>query len=51
MAGSSINVRELAMETLTDVDREKKTASEAMNITLRNYQYMSKQERSFYTRL
>lgn len=51
MAGSSINVRELAMETLTNVDREKKTASEAMNITLRNYQYMSKQERSFYTRL
>lgn len=51
MAGSSINVRELVMETLTDVDREKKTASEAMNITLRNYQYMSKQERSFYTRL
>lgn len=51
MAGSSINVRELALETLTDVDRERKTASEAMNITLRNYQYMNKQERSFYTRL
>lgn len=51
MAGSSINVRELALETLTDVDRERRTASEAMNLTLRNYQYMNKQERSFYTRL
>lgn len=51
MAGSSINVRELALETLTDVDRERRTASEAMNLMLRNYQYMNKQERSFYTRL
>ena len=48
---NEINVRELVLETLTDIDRGRKTASEAMHGTLRNYQYMSKQERSFYTRL
>lgn len=46
-----INIRELVLETLTDIDRGRKNASEAMNGTLRNYQYLSKQERSFYTRL
>lgn len=44
-----INIRELVLETLTDIDRGRKNASEAMNGTLRNYQYLSKQERSFYT--
>ncbi len=46
-----INIRELVLETLTDIDRGRKNASEAMNGTLRNYQYLSKQERSFYTYL
>lgn len=46
-----INIRELVLETLTDIDRGRKNASDAMNGTLRNYQYLSKQERSFYTRL
>lgn len=46
-----INIRELVLETLTDIDRGRKNASEAMSGTLRNYQYLSKQERSFYTRL
>ncbi|MCM1494417.1 MAG: hypothetical protein NC089_01300 [Bacteroides sp.] len=44
-----INIRELVLETLTDIDRGRKNASEAMSGTLRNYQYLSKQERSFYT--
>lgn len=48
---NEINVRELVLETLTDIDRGNKNASEAISGTLRNYQYMSKQDRSFYTRL
>lgn len=46
-----MNIRELVLETLTDIDRGRKNASEAMRGTLRNFQYLSKQERSFYTRL
>lgn len=48
---SEINVRELVLVTLMDIDKGTKHASEAISSTLRNYQYMSKQERSFYTRL
>ncbi len=48
---SEINIRGLAVETLTELDRGRKNASEAMHAVLRNYQYLSKQERSFYTRL
>lgn len=48
---NEINIRGLAAETLTDVDRGRCNASEAMHAVLRNYQYLSKQERSFYTRL
>lgn len=46
-----INVRELAAQTLTEIDRGQETSSTAMGKVLRNYQYMSKQDRSFYTRL
>lgn len=48
---SETNIRELVLETLTDLDRGRGNASEAMHAVLRNYQYLSKQERSFYTRL
>jgi len=48
---SEINIRGLAVETLTELDRGRRNASEAMHAVLRNYQYLSKQERSFYTRL
>lgn len=46
-----INVRELVLESLTEIDRGERSASQSMEETLRQYQYLSKQERSFYTRL
>lgn len=46
-----VNVRALALETLTEIDRESRNASEAIQATLRNYQYLDKKERSFYTRI
>lgn len=48
---NEINVRELVLDSLLDIERNKRTLSEAVSGTLRRYQYMSKQERSFYTRL
>lgn len=45
------NVRELVLDSLMEVDNGTKTMSQVMNRTLRTYQYMSKQERSFYSRL
>lgn len=48
---TEINVRALALETLTDIDREMKNASDAIHATLRNYQYLDKKDRSFYTRI
>lgn len=46
-----VNVRALALETLTEIDRGTKNASEATQATLRNYQYLDKKDRSFYTRI
>lgn len=46
-----VNIRALALETLTEIDRESKTASDAIQATLRNYQYLDKKDRSFYTRI
>lgn len=48
---NNINVRALALETLTEIDREDRNASEAIQATLRNYQYLDKKDRSFYTRI
>lgn len=45
------NVRELVLDSLMEVDNGTKTMSQVMKRTLRTYQYMSKQERSFYSRL
>ncbi len=45
------NIRELVVDSLMEVDSGKRTMSQVMNRTLRTYQYMSKQERSFYSRL
>jgi 16S rRNA (cytosine967-C5)-methyltransferase len=46
-----MNIRALALDTLTDIDRGTKNASEAIQTTLRNYQYLDKKDRSFYTRI
>lgn len=48
---NDVNVRALALETLTEVDRGRKNASEMIQSTLRNYQYLDKKDRAFYTRL
>ncbi len=45
------NIRALVLESITEADREETTISQSMQETLRKYQYFSKQERSFYTRL
>ncbi|MBQ8984001.1 MAG: 16S rRNA (cytosine(967)-C(5))-methyltransferase RsmB [Lachnospiraceae bacterium] len=48
---NQVNVRGLALETLTEVDRGYGYASDIIRDTLRNYQYLDKKDRAFYTRL
>lgn len=48
---STVNIRELAMQSLIMILEEKKTSSEVLNGVLDKYQYLPKQERAFFTRL
>lgn len=47
----NINIRMLAIQILLDVEQNKKFLKDALHITLKRYQYISKQERAFLTRL
>lgn len=47
----TINTRQLAMQILLDVEQNKKFLNDALHTTLKRYQYLSKQERAFLTRL
>lgn len=46
-----INIRMLAMQILLDVEQNHKFLNDTLHTMLRRYQYISKQERSFLTRL
>lgn len=43
--------RELALDILVDIDKKKSFSHLALSNTLRNYQYMEKQDRAFLTRI
>lgn len=43
--------RELALDILVDIDKKKSLSHLALSETLRNYQFMEKQDRAFLTRL
>ncbi|MCQ2491691.1 MAG: 16S rRNA (cytosine(967)-C(5))-methyltransferase RsmB [Lachnospiraceae bacterium] len=45
------NTRELALDILVDIDRNKNLSHLAINDTLSNYQYLEKKDRAFLSRL
>ena len=48
---SGVNVRELILQVLLEVTRDGEYSHIAMKNTLDKYQYLEKQERSFFTRV
>lgn len=50
-ASSVVNIRELAFDTLLSITKDGEYSHIALNGVLEKYQYLSKQERSFFTRL
>lgn len=48
---NDVNVRALALDSLMEIERGTRNASEVMQTTLQTYQYLDKKDRSFYTRL